>query len=362
VAEYKKVHPEKDLVIETLPINGYMDKAIAATAAGNPPDLLDLDAVMIASMAGRNLLQPWDDYIKNLDIKDFGAGIWSAGVLNGKTYALPSRNASTVYFYNKTMFDKAGIPYPTSDWTYAEFLEIAQKLTIPGEQYGASIAASLSDPANVMTTFATMLWGFGGDFLDPTNTKCVLDQPNSVAAIKFWTELYTKHKVVPEGSVNYAFTKDIVPMFISNKVALFPGSSSQFTMLNENKDLKWGVVTCPQKYNRGGGWSFTIPAGAKNAEAARTFALWFVEPQNLGRLAIREPSRKSATNVPPWNSDQFKPVFEASAYSKLTPVIPQWTDIQTMVITELQKILLGQKTPEQGAKDMTDQANVILKK
>jgi ABC-type glycerol-3-phosphate transport system substrate-binding protein len=87
-----------------------------------------------------------------------------------------------------------------------------------------------------------------------------------------------------------------------------------------------------------------------------------VKPENLGKLAIREPSRKSATNVAPWNTEEFKPVFAASAYSKLTPNVPQWTDIQNMVITELQKILLGQKTPEQGAQDMTDQANALLKK
>ena len=362
VDAYKKDHPNITLQIEPLAINGYMDKAIAATIGGNPPDIIDLDAVMISSMAGKNLLQTWDDYIKDLDISDFAAGIWSAGILNGKTYALPNRNASSVYFYNKTMFDAAGIPYPKDDWTYADMLEISKKLTIPGKQYGASIAAALSDPANVMTSFASMLWGFGGDFLDKTNTRSVLNQPNSVKAIKFWSELYTVHKVVPEGSVNYSFTKDVVPMFISNKVALFPGSSAQFSMLSTNKDLKWGVVACPQKYNRGGGWSFTIPAGAKNPAEAREFALWFVKPENLGKLAIREPSRKSATNVAPWNTEEFKPVFAASSYSKLTPNIPQWTDIQNMVITELQKILLGQKSPEQGAQDMTDQANALLKK
>jgi multiple sugar transport system substrate-binding protein len=362
VEAYKKSKPERILQIEPLPINGYLDKAIAATIGGNPPDLLDLDAVMIASMAGKNLLQPWDEYIKDLDIKDFASGIWSAGVLNGKVYALPNRNASTVYFYNKTMFDKAGIPYPKEDWTYNDMLEIAKKLTVPGKQYGVGIAASLSDPANVMSSFAPVLWAFGGNFLDTTNTRSLLSEPNSVKAIKYWSELYTKHKVVPEGSVNYSITKDVVPMFVNNKIAMFPGSSAQFSMLKEHKDLKSGVVVCPEKWNRGGGWSFTVPTGAKHAQEAREFALWFVQPENLGRLAIREPARKSAMNIPPWNSEEFKPLVVASAYSRLTPIVPQWNDIQNMIITELQKILLGVKTPEQGAKDMADQADNILSK
>jgi multiple sugar transport system substrate-binding protein len=362
VEAYKKVNPNRILQIEPLPINGYLDKAIAATLGGNPPDLLDLDAMMIVPMAGRNLLQPWDDYIKDIDVKDFAAGIWDAGIWNGKQYALPNRSATAVYFYNKTMFDKAGLAYPKDGWTYQDMLEMAKKLTIPGKQYGVGIAASQSDPANVMTSFAPVLWAFGGDFMDKGYTKCTLDELNAIKAITFWTELYTKHKVVPEGSINYSITKDVVPMFISNKVAMFPGTSAQFDMLKNAPDLKWGVVVGPDKWNRGGGWAFTIPSTAKNPNEAREFALWFVKPEVLSVLAVRQPARKSATNVPPWNTEEYKPIFDAAPWSRLTPPIPEWNDMQNVIITELQKILQGSKTPEQGAKDMTAQLNKLLKK
>ncbi len=362
VSEYAKVEPNVTLKVETLPINGYYDKAVTATLGGTPPDVLALDAYMISSMAGKNLLMPWDQYIKGLDVKDFASAIWDAGVLNGKVYAIPYRGSAAVVYYNKTMFDKAGIPYPTADWTYADMLEMAKKMTIPGEQYGMGIAASLSDPSNVLTYFGPMLWAFGGDFLSKDNKTCILNQPAAVKAITYWSELYTKYKVVPEGTPNYSTTKDLQPLFEHNKVAMIFHASQAIAQFNAIKDLRWGLQVPPQKATGGGGWSYTVPVGAPNAAEARKFVLWFVKPDVLSNLTIREPARLSATTSAPWNSPEFKVVFEAAKYSHGLPRIPQWAQIQTLMITELQKVLQQTKTPQQAADDMTAAINDILKK
>jgi len=362
VSEYAKVNPSVALKIETLPVNGYYDKVVSTILGGNPPDVIDLDAYMIASAAGNGLLTEWDPYIKNLDTKDFAGAIWNAGVLNGKVYAIPNRGSETILYYNKTMFDKADVPYPPENWTYEDMLAMAKKLTIPGEQYGLGIAAAVSDPANVMDAFSSMLWGFGGDFFDKENKTCIINQPEGVAAIKFWSELYTKYKVVPEGTPNYSTTKDLVPMFINNKVAMIFQSSLNIEPFKATKGLSWGLQVNPQKMNRGGGWSFTIPVGAAHASEARDFVLWFVQPENLSRLMIREPARPSATTSPPWNSPELKIVFSASKYSKGVPAIAQWTEVQLLIITELQKVLQKTKTPQQAANDIVSQVNTIIKK
>ncbi len=362
IAEYAKVNPKVALTIETLPINGYYDKAVSAILGGTPPDVLDMDAFMIASAAGKDLLTAWDPYIKNLDTKDFAGAIWNAGVVDGKVYSIPNRGSSIVVYYNKTMFDKAGLAYPTESWTYDDMLAMAKKMTVPGEQYGVGIAAAVSDPANVMSAFASMLWAFGGDFLDKTGKTCLLNQPAAVKAITFWSELYTKHKVVPEGTPNYTTTKDLQPMFTNNKVAMIFQASQGIDQFNAIKSLKWGLQIPPQKMNLGGGWAFGSPVGASHAAEGRDFVLWFVQPDNLSRLMIREPARPSATTSPPWNSPEFKVVFNASRYSKGLPTIEKWTEIQTLIITELQKVLQQTKTPQQAANDITAQTNAILKK
>ena len=257
VAAFEKEHPNRKLKIEVFPINGYQEKMVTSILGGSAADIIALDATMIGDVAGRNLLETWDDHIKGLDVEDFDKGIWSASVVNGKLYAMPHRGATGVYFYNKTMFDEVGLAYPKEGWTYQDMLAMAKKITVPGQKYGVGIAASASDVANVYTSFAPVVWANKGEFLSADNKKARINEPEGVAGITFWTELYTKHKVVPEGSINFAITKDVVPLFMNNKVAMFPGSSAQFTMLAANPAVKWAPEVGPDGWNRGGGWALT---------------------------------------------------------------------------------------------------------
>ncbi len=363
VEAYKKDHPNVNLKIETMPINGYLDKAISTELGGNSPDVLAIDTLFLAAMAGKEMLEPWDDYVKDLDPHDFTKAIWDASFMNGKMYGLPYRGESNVFFYNKTLFDEAGVPYPKEDWTQEDMLEIAKKLTIPGKQYGVGIAAATSDPANVMTSFAPVLWSFNGDFFNKDNTEAAINNPEGVKAIQFWTELYTKYKVVPEGSTNFALTKDVQPLFVSNKVAMMPGSTSMLKLVQQHPEMNWGMQYAPDKFGRAGGWIWTIPKSAKNKEAGREFALWFVQPENLGALSsVTFPVRKSATNMAPWDSQDMQFLQSASQYQRSLPIVQNWSEMQAGIINELQKVLTGGKSPQDAADTMAKQMNELLKK
>ena len=71
----------------------------------------------------------------------------------------------------------SGVTYPEEGWTYDDMLEIAKKLTIPGEQYGVGIAASNADPSNVFMTLSPIVWSYGADFLNEDQTECTLNTP-----------------------------------------------------------------------------------------------------------------------------------------------------------------------------------------
>jgi multiple sugar transport system substrate-binding protein len=357
VAAFEKEHPNRKLKIEVFPINNYQEKMVTSILGGSAADIIALDAVMVADVAGRNLIETWDDHIKGLDVEDFDKGIWSASVVNGKLYAIPERGATGIYFYNKTMFDEVGLAYPKEGWTYQDMLAMAKKITVPGQKYGVGIAASASDVANVYTSFAPVIWANKGEFLSADNKKARINEPEGVAGITYWTELYTKHKVVPEGSINFSITKDVVPLFMNNKVAMFPGSSAQFTMLAANAAVKWAPEVGPEGWNRGGGWAYVMPVTTKNKAAAREYVFWFVEPRNQSALMIRQPARISATTAPPWNAPEYKPIFRAGKWARLLPNTPAWGEMSNVIINELQKIMQGSKTPKQGADDMARQMN-----
>jgi len=362
IEAYKQERPNVTLQIETLPINGYLDKALADVLGGNSPDVLDLDLWMLPALAGHDMLETWDDHIEGLDIDDFLPAVWDSSKIDGKLYGVPTRAESNVFYYNKTMFDEANVAYPSEDWTWEDMLEMAGKITVPGEKYGLGIAVSLSDEANVTASFAPILWSFGGDFLNQDNTEAAINSPEAVKAITFFAELYTKEKVVPEGSLNFALTKDVQPMFLNNQVAMFPTGSNILTTLKENPQVQWGMVYGPNKSGKGTGWSFTIPTSAKHKEEAREFVLWYMKPENMGKFNPRSPARKSAYNMPPWDTEEVQYILSAAPYQRMTPPVAAWPEMQTVVVTELQKVLSGIKTPQEGADDMAKQMNELLKK
>ncbi|MCS6994296.1 MAG: substrate-binding domain-containing protein [Anaerolineales bacterium] len=102
-------------------------------AGGTPPDVSSFQGWEWQTYADKGLLAPIDDFVKRdgfqtlypQDVK----GIMDTTVRKGATYLIPLQVATMLMFYARKPFDDAGIPYPTDDWTFEEFMEIAQKLT-----------------------------------------------------------------------------------------------------------------------------------------------------------------------------------------------------------------------------------------
>jgi multiple sugar transport system substrate-binding protein len=287
---------------------------------------------------------------------------WKLSHFQNKMYAMPTRGSGGVYFYNKKMFDDAGVAYPKEGWTYDDLLAMAKKITVAGQKYGVGIAADLSDPSNVMSSFSPVLWAYGGDFLSADLTKCVLDSAEAVKAIKFWTELYTVQKVVPEGSIGYTISRDVVPLFGANKVAMLPFGVSGIDTFKKDPALQWDIVIPPSGKNRGGGWAYTIPVTAKHQKEAVDLLLWFAKPEIQAKLCATEPSNVNAWALAaPWNTPMYQTLLKAAKTGTALPPVGKWAEIQTTVIKELQKVLQGQETPEAAGKALVALIDPLLK-
>jgi multiple sugar transport system substrate-binding protein len=358
-------NPGYTVKIQLEPIDNYLENAVTAIVGGTPPDALDLDTLMIPTPIGQNLLCPLDSMMQqyNLKASDFVSQVYNVGVKGNSVYAIPDRAAPSVLFYNKTMFDKAGVAYPTDSWTKQQLLSAAQKLTIPGKQYGYGIAASNSDPANVMTSFCPILWSSGGDFLNKDMTKATLSTPQGIAGIKYYVDLFRTYKVVPDGTLNYSITKDLLPMLENGTLAMLPiGDSNMNPLIDAFKahGWQWGTTLEAAGPTREGGWSMTIPSTAKNVAGAEKFIAWFVKPNNISSQNIVMPGVKSAKGQGLWKDPMWNVFWVANDKSQDVPATPKWSQVQNIVVIDLQKALQGSMTPEQAAKDMDSQIDAIL--
>lgn len=365
--KFAAAYPGYEVRIEPIPINNYVENAVTAILGGSPPDALALDAIMIPTPVGQDLLLPLDDMMQryNMTADMFAPGIYNAGVSNGVNYAIPFRTAPSVLMYNKTMFDAAGVDYPYDNMPLDEFLEICKKLTKPdGSQFAYGIAGSKSDPANVLSSFCPAIWGSGGDFLTEDLSQSAFNTPESIAGVKYWVELYTKYKVVPEGCVNYATTKDLVPMFFNQQIAMVQmNDSNVFKAQDYAKEGGYEVGMCVQQgtYSRGGGWSFTIPVTAKNVEGAEIFMDFFVRPEVIGEQKVVMPGVIEAQKTSEyWSNPTFDMYYKAEGHTKVLPFHPKWTEIQNIIVMELQEALQGNGTPEEAAQRMHEKINAVI--
>jgi multiple sugar transport system substrate-binding protein len=348
------------------PVNGYLDSAIAAVASGSGPDVLDLDTLMIPSAIDAGLISPLDDFMTRYGItKDqFVAANFDAGVANGQTYSIPNRNAPIALFYNKTMFDAAGAEYPTDRMPVADFRELCKKLTGNGK-YGFGIAGSKTDGANVMTSFVPFLWDAGGDFLNADMTAAAINTPESVKGIKNWVELYTVDKSVPEGCIDYAITRDLLPLAQTQTIAMFPLNDNNLSTMTKGQadgsidQFEWDVCLLPG-YGRAAGWSFTIPTGTKKLEAAEFFINYYIQPEVLARNNTIMPAVIEAQKLGKWGDSSLSIFYRQMEFLKNCPATPKWSDMQVAVIEELQNALTGSITPEEAAANMERRINDLL--
>src|SRR5690554_3440622 len=120
IADFEATHEGITIDYTFVPYGDYFVRLQTDFAAGNPPDVFELNFENFATFASRGTLLPLDDYLTE-DKRDFfyGAAL-DAFASGGTQYALPISFSTVVMYYNKDMFDAAGLDYPTDDWTWAE--------------------------------------------------------------------------------------------------------------------------------------------------------------------------------------------------------------------------------------------------
>ena len=259
------------------------------------------------------------------------------------------------------MFDAAGVEYPTDSMSFEDFRTLCEKLTIPGKQYGYGIAASKNDPANVMTSFTSVLWGMGGDFLSEDLSTCTLNSPEAVAAIEYWCNLYYD-ALVPEGCINYSITADLFPLAMNQTIAMMPMGDSNIVKIDayaQENGFEWGVCMCPG-LARAAGWSFSIPISAANKEGAEVFMKWFLQPEVVSKNNTVLPASAKGRTMGKWANDLYSIYDSQADASKHCPNTPAWTQIQTIVTEELQNALQKSCTPAEAAESMVERIAGLL--
>jgi multiple sugar transport system substrate-binding protein len=215
----------------------------------------------------------------------------------GKTVAYSCADEVLLLYYNKKLFDKAGIPYPPASadkaWTWQQFVDAAKKLTV--DKNGKNATQAGFDAKNITTYGADFnragwMWPVaavsnGGGVMSADGQKLLIGTPETAEALQAIADLYVKDKVAPS-SADRNNMPSLDVSLLTGKVAMATSGQWEIgvSLKNSLKDgLDYGVAVLPKfkkavTYNTGG--PFVVFGTSKNLAAAKTFVKWMSDESN----------------------------------------------------------------------------------
>ena len=366
VTAFEDAHPDIKIALRHIPSQSEYRRRLATDfSSGDPAHIVLLNYRRFAAFAQQDVLEPLGPYLAQsnlIDEADFYAPAIQSFYWQNKLWCVPQNISSLVVYYNKNLFDKAGLPYPHDEWTWADFLTTAQALTLDNdsdgqaEQYGAGIAPNIF-------RLAPFIWQNDGLLVDDPSqpSRLALDSPEVLEALSWFVALQTEAGVVPDKVAEIAESSE--GRFLGGRLGMYFNSRRGVPTYREINTFTWDVAPLPQGLPLAQGTqkagilhsdAYCMAATTPNKPAAWTFIEFAnsVEGQSLIAASGRTvPSLKAVAespaflnpNLPPANSHVF---LDTIPILKTVPIMTTWPGIEETVSKEIERAFYGQASLE----------------
>ncbi|MGW4792802.1 ABC transporter substrate-binding protein [Nonomuraea sp. NPDC004297] len=278
VAEYNRTH-KNQVKLTVIPTDNYQPRIAAAAGAKQLPDVFAADVIFVPNYTSQGLFMDITDRIAALPYKDkLAPSHMELGTLDERRYTLPHTLDLSVWFWNKDLYEKAGLDPEQGPKTLREFAEqattVQEKLGKDGKVHGTFFGGNCG--GCYVFTFWPSVWAAGGQVMNPEGTTSLNDQPAMTEVFKIWRELYEKKATGPTAKEEQGPTW--TGFFPKGEIGVMPMPSTTLGLMP--KDMKIGVtpIAGPDggESTFVGGDSVGISATSKNADAAWDFLSWTV--------------------------------------------------------------------------------------
>lgn len=358
------------------PYENALGEQVRDFVAGGDLDIALIDLVWIGSFAENEWIEPISKFTSNpeitdpdLDLEDFFPLVLNAfGGWNGTVYGLPFDNYSGLLFYNRCMLEAAGFDGPPQTW--ADLKDVYGPALTKDGKFAYALQSKRNETQSA-DSFARMLWPFGGSFLDASFRSNLLSE-GSQAGLKFRQDLM---QYMPDGIVAYDHA-ETVNGFAQGDVAMITEWSAFYsTVVNrETSKVADCVEIAPEPKGPAGrkpalgGFSLAVASQADEAEqaAAWLFIQWATSKATAGEYLKRGgvPARKSAYADPALaQTYKFIPALVESwqeGVPEFRPRFAEWPEITEIVQEWGTKIMLGEVSTEEGAKELGKRMEAVL--
>lgn len=367
VEAYEAQNENVDVTIQLTPYKEYFTKLEASAVGGTAPDVFWLNVLHMDAYVEGGILADLTQAVSESDINSsFPETLVNNFVRNGVNYAVPKDFDTNALWYNKKMFDDAGMEYPTDDMTYDEFKQLCIDLQAKLPEGVKAFAA----PVDFQTWYYQTVYANGGWILNEDATETGYADPKTQGGIQCWID-FIDAGVTPSASAMAETNADA--MFSGQQIAMNFAGSYMVPEYTSNEEIK-DIIDCVELPTFNGieancinGLGFAVFEGSKNKEAAIDFAIWLgsEEAQKIqGESGVVISARNDAQGY----FAQANSQYNLAAYTNHSeeayplPVCSKAAELYSVEATWLTKAYTGEMTLADACTELKKEADALLAK
>jgi multiple sugar transport system substrate-binding protein len=349
-------------------------------AADTPPEVCMFPLSWMATVGNRGWAHDLTSYMKRdkLDGAEFHPGIMDGLTYKGKVLALSDDWETQLMFFNKDMFDRAGIKPLDANYTYDQWLDVARKLTTKTGDVNTAVWGGSMEPTWQTVMDTVRAWG--GEVLTPDGTRAVVNSPEAVAAIQWIADSWNRHGVVVSPAETTELKQNWRQLFQTGRVAM--GTAGVWVavgsggFLNTAKGINWQLAPKPKgPKTRGNTLSqnaHVLVTRSKNPEGGwlwmqflNSKESWDARGGDLDQI----PARKSLFDHPrikaqAWLNERgiHQARKDSLATMKGQPVSSNFQEVDAEIRKAYGFVWRGEKSAKQAMDEVVPVANALLAK
>jgi sn-glycerol 3-phosphate transport system substrate-binding protein len=375
--QFEKEHP--GIKVNPIYAGNYDDariKALAALKAGQSAPLSVLFSIDIYELLEQDAILAWDDIATSAEdkawLKAFYPALMMNGTYKGKVYGIPFQRSTIVLYWNKDAFKEAGLDPEKPPASWNEMTQMASKLVKKDasgnvQRWGVMVPST----GYAYWMFQAFARQNGHDLMNKEGNRTNYAHADVIAALQYWRDLGAKHKVMPEGTVEWGTLRQA---FTEGKTAMMWHTTGNLTAVKDSAKFPFGVAMLPASKERGsptGGGNFYLfkKTTPEERKAALAFVKWMTTPERAADWSIATgyvATRPDAYETPKLKeyAAGFPPAVVARDQFKFAT--PELSTFQTGRVRKalddaIQASLTGQKTPAAALQAAQQDAERLLK-
>jgi multiple sugar transport system substrate-binding protein len=359
ISAFETEEPDVDVqLVEASDRDDLLARLATSIAGGRPPDLFLLNYRFYGQFAAKGQLEPIEERVADSDAfeeEDFYPQALDAFRFEGELSCLPQNISSLVVYYNKALFRKAGLPPPTGEWTWKQFVDTAVKLTDRERgQYGLGVEPSL-------IRIAPFVWSNGGELVRDDLSGFALDEPAAQEPLRQFMLLNTAYRAIP--SEEEVEAEDDESRFMNGRLGMILSSRRSTPAFRTITGFDWDVAPLPRFKKQAGilhSDAYCLTKGSENKDAAWRFVEFALgaEGQRItaqaGRTvpSLREVAESDAFLDPAAKPANSRVFLDTIPVIKRVPTVPEWPEIEDAAEPVLEEALYEGATPGEVVREL----------